>query len=79
MSIVRQIDVIEKATSPHTQRPCTACYEVGRYLQLDTYASEDGRDAGSVKQTLRFEREGAARLLELLRLTFPDLVASQRG
>ena len=47
---------------------------MGVYLQLDTYASVEGQAAGDVKQAIRFDRAGAARLLELIALTFPDLV-----
>jgi hypothetical protein len=75
MALVNEIDVISKpkAQPNHALRPCTACYEPGVYLQLDTYASDEGKEAGDVKQAIRFDRAGAARLLELIALTFPDL------
>lgn len=75
MAIITQIDVISKEPGTHRPRPCTACYEVGQYLQLDTYASEAGMAAASVKQSIHLEREGAAQLLELIRQAFPDLFA----
>jgi DNA-cytosine methyltransferase len=75
-ALVNEIEVISKpkAQSTHARRPCTACYEPGLYLQIDTYASEEGRAAGDVEQAVRFDRAGAARLLELIALTFPDLL-----
>jgi len=76
MALVNEIEVVSKpnAKSTHAQRPCTVCYEPGVYLQLDTYASEEGRVAGDVKQAIRFGRAGAGRLLELIALAFPDLL-----
>ncbi len=75
MALVNKIEVISKprAKSTHAVRPCTASYEIGVYLQLDTYASETGKSAGDVKQALRFDRDGAARLVELIAMAFPDL------
>lgn len=76
MALVNEIELITKpqAKSNHVRRPCTACYEPEVYLQLDTYASEEGRVAGDVKQAIRFDRAGAARMLELIALAFPDLL-----
>ncbi len=80
MALITEIEVITRANAQarHGTQPCTAFYDPGRYLQLDTYASEAGRDEGNAKQTIRFEREGATRLLELIALTFPDLLSSAR-
>ncbi len=80
IALVREIEVISKpkAQSTHAPRPCTACYEPAVYLQLDTYASEEGRMMGDVKQAIRFDRARAVRLLELLALTFPELLKHQK-
>ncbi len=80
MALVNEIEVISKpnAQATHARRPCTAFYESSIYLQLDTYASEEGKAAGDVKQAIRFDRAGASRLLELIALAFPDLLKDQK-
>jgi hypothetical protein len=44
-----------------------------RYLQLDTYGSEDRAMPEKVSQSIQFDRQAAATLLKLIRETFPDL------
>jgi len=44
-----------------------------RLLQLDTLGPEDRQFAEKVSQSIQFDRQGAERLLELIRETFPDL------
>lgn len=80
MALITEIEIITRANAQarHGIRPCTAFYEPGHYLQLDTYASEGGRSEGDATQSIRFEREGTVQLLKLIALTFPDLLPNHQ-
>ena len=76
MALVTNIEVVPKGKSRATHEPrlCTAHYEPGVYLQIETYSSQTMRDANNFSQNMRFEREGAKQLLDLIGKAFPDLV-----
>ena len=44
-----------------------------RFLQLDTVGSDNREIPEKVSQSIQFDRQAAGQLLQLLRLTFPDL------
>ncbi len=78
MALVRKIEPREKdIRAVHNTTTCTFTVFVdedgGRYLQLETYGSEEREIPGKVKQTLQFNEQSAAQLLKILRDTFPTL------
>jgi hypothetical protein len=48
-----------------------------RYLQLETYGSDERQIPGKVSQTLQLDADVAAELLRVLARTFPGLVSSE--
>ena len=60
---------------PH--RPVRCSYftfesEGKRYLQIDTYGSEERQKVGSMSQTFQLDARSAQELMEILRRTFPN-------
>jgi hypothetical protein len=60
-------------------RPTRCLYSVvvgddgQRYIQLDTYGSDEREHPEKISQSIHFDKAGAAHLFQLLRETFPDL------
>jgi hypothetical protein len=44
------------------------------YLQLDTYGSRGRQIPGKVSQSIQLDRAAAAKLLRIIRRTFPSIV-----
>ena len=78
MALINTIERINKDRQVvHKATRCVASEFIGpgdrRYLQLDTYGSEDREFPEKISQALQFDENGASQLLELIRKTFPDL------
>ena len=75
------ITEFERATKdrPIVHRPtrCTYCDFIGpdgkRYLILDTYGSCDRAMPDKVSQSVQLDEQGAGRVLQIIRETFPNL------
>ncbi|HBI43737.1 MAG TPA: hypothetical protein DDY78_12930 [Planctomycetales bacterium] len=76
MALVTTIELIQKdgSKADHAVRLCTAHFKQDVYLQIETYSSQGMKDVNNFSQNMRFEREGAAQLLMLIRRAFPDLL-----
>jgi hypothetical protein len=61
------------------ERPTRCLYSIveaesgTRYVQLDTFGSEERQFTDKVSQSIQFDRQAASQLLALFRQTFPDL------
>lgn len=44
-----------------------------RYIQLDTYGTEEREHPEKISQSIQFDKQSAAQLLKLIHETFPDL------
>jgi hypothetical protein len=44
-----------------------------RYIQLDTFGSDEREHPEKVSQSIQFDKQAATQLLQLIRETFPDL------
>ncbi|ANN21216.1 hypothetical protein SD37_40290 [Amycolatopsis orientalis] len=77
MAIVTEFFQVRGEAKPHpTQVECgykTVSTPAGPLLQLSTYGSDGRQSEKKVSQTLQLDREGARRLLSIIRDTFPDL------
>ena len=75
MARVRSIHRMKaRATAHPTEVDCG--YQIvdgGRLLQLSTFGSDSRQSQPKVSQTLQFDREKAAELMEIIRATFPGL------
>lgn len=45
-----------------------------RFIQLDTYGSDEREHPEKVTQSIQFDKQAAAQLFKLIRETFPDIV-----
>ena len=61
----------------HRLTRCLASEFIGpqnkKYLQLDTYGSDDREFPEKVSQAIQFDEDGARELLSLIKATFPSL------
>jgi hypothetical protein len=60
----------------HTVVDCTySTFHIGRtkYLQIDTYGTNERHFVGVVSQSLQFDRETAVQLKQILQEYFPDI------
>jgi hypothetical protein len=78
MALVQKIESRQKdIRTVHNTTTCTFSLYTNdagdRFVQLDTYGSEDREVGGKVKQTLQFNEESAARLMEIFREVYPKL------
>jgi hypothetical protein len=75
------VQKIERATKDrqtvHRPTRCLASNFIGpqdkRYLQLDTYGSEDRDFPEKISQAIQFNEDGARELLSVIREVFPNL------
>jgi hypothetical protein len=78
MALIRNIGRITKSRQVvHKPTKCLASEFIGRgdkkYLQLDTYGSEEREFPEKISQAIQFDQDGAQELLNLIRETFPNL------
>lgn len=77
MALVSSLERIRKdRQTVHKPTRCLSSVfeEAGkRYLQLDTYGSDDREHPEKVSQSLQFDEQAASQLLKLIRDTFPHL------
>ena len=69
MVLVRKIEHQQKSVAAHKEKECTylIIHQDGeKFLQIDTYSSEEKKLVGDESQTIRFGKEGIARLKEIL-------------
>jgi hypothetical protein len=67
---------MQRAKRHPTETECAwATFEDGgrRYLQIQSSGSKKRRTSGGVTQTYQFDRDGAAQLMRILQLAFPEL------
>lgn len=71
MALVRKLEEqpLEK-DSPHREADCTYTIVDGRYLQIDTYGSNERKIPGKKSQSIRFAPEAIAQLKTLLQRHF---------
>lgn len=74
MALVTDFQLKNKEVRVHNSTACTYTTFVddngNRYLQLDTYGSDERQIPGKVSQTLQFNAQSAAKLLEIIRECF---------
>jgi hypothetical protein len=78
------VNEFEKSTKDRQQvhKPTRCAYSCffgpdnKRYLTLDTFGSADREFPDKVSQTLQFDEQSAARLIQIIRESFPRLAAS---
>jgi hypothetical protein len=78
MALIQSIERVNKSRQVvHKPTRCLASDFIGpgdkRYLQLDTYGSDDREFPEKVSQALQFDETGARALVDLLRSTFPNI------
>jgi hypothetical protein len=77
MARIKEFFQSTNASSPHpTEVECgyqAILTEGGPLLQLSTYGSDGRQSEKKVSQTIQLDRAGAAKLLEIIKETFPDL------
>lgn len=80
MALISELELSTKdRQSIHRRTRCQYTIVKGsqgeRYLQLDTYGSENREIPDKVSQSIQFDRHAATQLIEILHETFPDLDA----
>lgn len=78
MALIQNIERVTKERQVvHRVTRCVVSDFIGsgdkRYLQLDTYGSEDREFPEKISQSLQFDEEGARSLLQFIREVFPRL------
>jgi hypothetical protein len=78
MALISVLEEISKERqSVHKPTRCLVSDFMGRdgkrYLQLDTFGSEDRSFPGKVSQSIQFDEDGARALKAVINKTFPDL------
>lgn len=68
----RQSDV-QRVHAPVTCGYRSFTVQGKRYLQLDTYGTEDRVKKGAISQSIQLDEEAAEKLMRLLLETFPSL------
>ena len=78
MALIQSFERVTKERQ-HVHKPtrCHASDFVGagdkRYLQLDTYGTDDREFPEKVSQAIQLDEESARQLIELIKATFPNL------
>lgn len=78
MALIQSIErVTKERQTVHRPTRCLASDFIGpdnvRYLQLDTYGSNDREFPEKVSQAIQLDESGARELLRLIHATFPNL------
>ena len=78
MALIQNIERVTKdRQTVHKPKRCLASEFVGpgnkRYLQLDTYGSDNREFPEKVSQAIQLDEEGARQLLAIIRAAFPSL------
>ncbi|MBE9158508.1 hypothetical protein IQ265_16950 [Nodosilinea sp. LEGE 06152] len=77
MALVENIELLRKdRQSIHKPVECCAFVisESGeKYIQIDTYGSEERQQAGRISQTIQFSKKAAKQLKEMIENTYLDL------
>jgi hypothetical protein len=78
MALIQRIErVVKERQSVHRPTRCLASEFIGpqnkKYLQLDTYGSDDREFPEKISQAIQIDEEGARELLLLINSTFPNL------
>lgn len=78
MALIQTFDrVTKERQAVHKPTRCTYCEFIGpgdkRYLQLDTFGSEDRDFPDKVSQSIQFGEDAARELMEIIKRTFPGL------
>jgi hypothetical protein len=78
MALIQNIErIVKERQTVHRPTRCLASEFVGpqnkKYLQLDTYGTDDRDFPEKVSQAIQFDEDGARTLLALLKATFPSL------
>lgn len=69
MVLINKIKHRQKDGGHHKKKECTysiICQDGTRFLQIDTYSSEEKRLIGKESQTIRFTPKGVDRLRQIL-------------
>lgn len=77
MALVSVIESSQKERQAvHRPTRCLSSVVVARdgqrYIQLDTYGSDEREHPEKISQSIQFDKAGAGQLLQLLKQTFPD-------
>jgi hypothetical protein len=78
MALVTSLEPSNKERQT-VHRPTRCLYSIveaesgARYVQLDTFGSDERQFTDKVSQSIQFDRQAASQLLALFRQTFPDL------
>jgi hypothetical protein len=78
MALVSMIELSHKDRQG-VHRPTRCLYSLviaddgRRFIQLDTYGSEEREHPEKISQSIQFDKAGALQLFKLLKQTFPDL------
>jgi hypothetical protein len=77
MALIENIELNSKERqSIHKSVECRAFVisEDGeKYIQIDTYGSEERQEAGKVSQTIQLSKEAAKQLKRIIENTYPDI------
>jgi len=78
MALIQSFERVTKERQVvHKPTRCLVSNFIGpgdkRYLQLDTYGSDQREFPEKVSQALQFDEDGARELMKLLKATFPNL------
>lgn len=78
MALIQTIEHVTKDRQVvHKPTRCLASEFIGpgdrKYLQLDTYGSDNREFPEKVSQAMQFDEDGARQLVALIKATFPNL------
>lgn len=77
MALIRKFVKVEKDKQRvHESVECGYSVFAGEgetYLQFDTYGSQERQIIGKISQSIQLDRESAAKIIEVIRRTFPGL------
>ena len=78
MARIREFFATNNSAKPHPTEVECGYQQVltsngGVLLQLSTYGSDSRQSEKKVSQTLQLDEEGAAELLRIIKLTYPNL------